>query len=104
MTGCIYIGDILDKGTENLCLYDYIRHASNIILIKGNHEFLCERFLEGKISAELWDVCGERNTRCEVKAAGEEGKEGNALLSYLKERPVENKGRRIFFDAFGISI
>lgn len=80
------LGDILDKGTENLCLYDYIRHAPNIFLIKGNHEFLCERFLEGKISAELWDACGGRNTRCEVEAAGEE--ERNSLTCYLKELPV----------------
>lgn len=80
------LGDILDKGNENLCLCSFVRDTPNICLIKGNHEFLCERYLEGKISGALWDACGGRNTRCEVDRL-EERKRDN-LLCFLKELPI----------------
>ena len=52
------LGDVVDKGDENLCLLNFIRGSENMILIKGNHEYLFERYLQGIISAELWDACG----------------------------------------------
>lgn len=51
------LGDVVDKGEENLRLLDFIRSSENMILIKGNHEYLFERYLQGTISAELWDAC-----------------------------------------------
>ena len=59
-------GDVVDKGDENLRLLDFIRSSENMILIKGNHEYLFERYLQGTISAELWDACGGSVTRAEV--------------------------------------
>ena len=52
------LGDVVDKGSDNLCLLGFIRSMPNIFLIKGNHEYLFERYLQGTVSAELWDACG----------------------------------------------
>ena len=60
------LGDVVDKGDDNLCLLDFIQSSENMILIKGNHEYLFEKYLQGTISAELWDACGGSVTRAEV--------------------------------------
>ena len=60
------LGDAVDKGKENLLVLRYIYCSENICLIKGNHEYLCERYLTGTISGNICDACGGRNTREEV--------------------------------------
>lgn len=80
------LGDVLDKGTENLCLFEFVYNTENICLIKGNHEYLCERYLNGQISAELWDSCGGETTRREVSVLPEEKKQ--ALYYAIKELPI----------------
>ena len=52
------LGDAVDKGKENLWVLRYIYCSENICLIKGNHEYLCERYLTGTISGNIWDACG----------------------------------------------
>lgn len=80
------LGDVIDKGDDNLCLFDFIRCSENIILIKGNHEFLFERYLRGTISAEFWDACGGESTRREADRLPKEKKE--QFLEYLTGLPV----------------
>ena len=60
------LGDAVDKGKENLRVLRHIYCSENICLIKGNHEYLFEKYLQGTISAELWDACGGSVTRAEV--------------------------------------
>lgn len=62
---CI-LGDVVDKGSDNLYLLEFIRHMENVCLIKGNHEYLFERYLQGTITASLWDTCGGSATRSEA--------------------------------------
>ena len=59
---CI-LGDVVDKGSDNLYLLEFIRHMENVCLIKGNHEYLFERYLQGTITSSLWDTCGIRRLR-----------------------------------------
>lgn len=80
------LGDILDKGKENLKLYYFVRDTKNIFWIKGNHEYLCERYLSNEITAELWDACGGENTRQEVDRLSETEKE--ELYQTLKKLPI----------------
>lgn len=80
------LGDIVDKGSDNLCLLGFIRSMSNILLIKGNHEYLFERYLKGTVSAELWDACGGSKTRKEVEGLTEEKK--TDIFEYLRSLPV----------------
>lgn len=80
------LGDIFDKGTENLKIYEFVRNMSNICLIKGNHEFLCERYLNGTISALVWDSCAGINTRREVDALTKEEKK--ELYKFLNNLPI----------------
>lgn len=99
------LGDVVDKGDDNLCLIDFIRCSENMILIKGNHEFLFERYLKGIISAEFWDACGGRSTRKEVDALSEEKKE--QFLMYLRGLPIyeirEINGCQYFFTHSGLN-
>lgn len=92
------LGDAVDKGEENLRILRYIQCSENIFLIKGNHEYLCERYLQGSIGGDLWDACGGRNTRKEVDRLSRE--EGLKFINYLKGLPVYKKikaGEREYF-------
>lgn len=80
------LGDILDKNKENLRLYGFIRNQANILLLKGNHEYLCEQYLEGNISAQIWEACGGKYTIQEVNTLTEEEKK--RLYDYLKQLPL----------------
>lgn len=97
------LGDILDKNKENLCLYSFIRDQGNILLLKGNHEYLCERYLEGSVSAKTWEACGGKYTIQEVNDLTEEA--GKRLYHYLKQLPlylsVKVKGTEYFLTHSG---
>lgn len=97
------LGDAVDKGEDNLCLLDMIRKSSNIILIKGNHEYLFERYLQGIISAEFWDACGGKATRQEADQLMEKKKE--SYLEFLKSLPLYKmlnvKGKNYFLTHSG---
>lgn len=80
------LGDAVDKGEENLCLLDFICKASNICLIKGNHEYLFERYLRGTVTAEMWDACGGVTTRKEVDELSKEKKK--VILKFLEGLPI----------------
>ena len=80
------LGDVLDKGCEHLRMLAFVRENPNMLLIKGNHEYLCERYLAGTVSGELWDKCGGGGTRREVDLLSREEKE--ELLDYLRGLPV----------------
>lgn len=80
------LGDAVDKGKENLCLLDFICKAVNIYLIKGNHEYLFERYLQGTVTAEMWDACGGVTTRKEVDELSKEKKK--VLLKFLECLPI----------------
>ena len=80
------LGDLVDKGPDNLCLLGVVRSMPNICMIKGNHEYLFERYLQGTVSAELWDACGGSTTRKEADGLTEEKRVD--MLEYLKKLPV----------------
>lgn len=75
----------------------------NVCLIKGNHEYLFERYLQGTITASLWDTCGGSATRSEEDSLPEEKK--TELLAYLKALPIYKiitvKGEQYFLTHSG---
>lgn len=83
------LGDAIDKGKENLRLLALIRNTGNITLIKGNHEYLCERYLKGIIGASFWDACGGLSSRKEVDVLSQSEKQD--LIQYLKDLPLYQK-------------
>ncbi|MBS6678106.1 MAG: metallophosphoesterase [Clostridiales bacterium] len=83
------LGDAVDKGKENLRVLRRIYRSENICFIKGNHEYLCERYLTGTISGDIWDACGGRNTREEVDGLTTE--ERMKLRDYLRGLPIYRK-------------
>lgn len=92
------LGDVLDKGGQNLKTLDFIRKNPGMQMIKGNHEYLCERYLKGVITGNLWDRCGGSQTRREVDSLSEEKKE--ELRDYLTHLPIYKKvkaGQKEYF-------
>ena len=80
------LGDIVDKGKENLRLLRFAQYAENVLLLKGNHEYFLERYLKGLISPGLWDACGGEFTRKEVDFLSDEEK--TFLLQYIESLPI----------------
>ena len=80
------LGDVVDKGSDNLCLLGVIRSMPNIFLIKGNHEYLFERYLQGTVTAEMWDACGGASTRREADELPKEKQK--TILKFLEELPI----------------
>lgn len=58
----IYIlGDIIDRGKENIALLEYIMslyESGCASVIKGNHELFLERYLRGELSSKQWSAWG----------------------------------------------
>ena len=87
-TDIMYIlGDVLDRGTENLALLCYVREyidRGSMFLIKGNHELFAEMYLDGRLDAEQWIAWGGKNTLKDIEALGsEEKKELKVFISGL---------------------
>ena len=41
------LGDVIDRGENNLKMLDFCRLEENVTLLKGNHELFMQRYLEG---------------------------------------------------------
>ena len=63
------LGDVLDRGNENLKLLDHVREyidAGNMLLIKGNHELFAQMYLQGRLDPRQWILWGGRQTLTEI--------------------------------------
>lgn len=71
-TDDLYIlGDVIDRGKENLSMLDYVRNNSRMHLIKGNHELFAQMYIEGIIDKRQWTAWGGGPTSDEVDALTE---------------------------------
>ena len=62
------LGDVVDRGTENLKMLEFCRSRSNVILLKGNHELFMQRYLEGSLRlVENWKFWGGDTTLKELE-------------------------------------
>ncbi|MDD2980990.1 MAG: metallophosphoesterase [Hespellia sp.] len=58
------LGDVIDRGTENLKMLDYCMGRKNIILLKGNHEYFLQHMFEDEsFRQQWWDWDGENTIR-----------------------------------------
>lgn len=63
------LGDVLDRGNENLELLKHVRKyidAGKMLLIKGNHELFAQMYLQGRLDARQWILWGGRQTLAEL--------------------------------------
>ncbi|NCC42112.1 MAG: hypothetical protein EOM18_00690 [Clostridia bacterium] len=79
------IGDVLDRGEENLCLLNYVKSTPNIHLIMGNHELFALMYLRGELSGRRWDNMGGTCCRMELDELSEEKRV--ELREYLESLP-----------------
>lgn len=71
------IGDVLDRGKDGIALLNFIRRfiaADRMLLIKGNHEYFAQLFLEGKLSEGQWSRWGGGDTIEDIRKLSEEEK------------------------------
>lgn len=80
------LGDIIDRGIENLEMLKFCMNSSNIALIKGNHEYFMQLYLEdSNLTTSNWSKWGGQNTIEELKNISTEEKE--MFLNYLRSLP-----------------
>ncbi len=92
------IGDLIDRGSDNLLLLNYVRGSDNIVLLKGNHELFAQRYLEGTLARSKWSAWGGSTTLAELDTLKETEKD--QLLTYLRGLPSYAEvevGKETFF-------
>lgn len=80
------LGDIFDKGDKSLEIFDYIRSHKNIILLKGNHEFMFEKYYEDNSNLPLWYGNGGQTTHSQIMQRQYPFEKN--LYKYIKKLPV----------------
>lgn len=61
----IYLGDIIDRGPHSAGVVENIRRRSqthNAMLIRGNHEWMFEAYMDGNLPFERWKSFGGAET------------------------------------------
>ena len=85
----IYIlGDVLDRGSDGIKMLNFINHHAkngSMYLLKGNHEFFAQMYLEGKLSSKQWQKWGGAPTLKEISDLSRDEKA--ELAAYLRGLP-----------------
>ena len=85
------LGDIIDRGTQNVELIEYVRGSDNIVLLKGNHEKMMVDYYENKEDLanwfdNVWIRNGGLKTYTELKRRGKEYTD--SVVEYFKNLPT----------------
>lgn len=85
------LGDIIDRGTQNVELIEYVRCSDNIVLLKGNHEKMMVGYYKNKEEFDnwfdnVWFMNGGLRTHRELKAQGESYI--NTVVEYFDNLPT----------------
>lgn len=93
------LGDVIDRGPDGVALLEEIRRRPNMVLLLGNHEYMCLQYHAPEAAPEdrrRWDRNGNGPTLAGLAALSEG--ERSALLEWLAALPVclelEVEGRR----------
>lgn len=79
-------GDIFDRGTENLAIYETCIQLQNegAIILKGNHEQFVEQCLKEMTTSEIWRTHPSLNLRLWVEKNG-----GATMFDEIKDLQIE---------------
>lgn len=80
------LGDIFDRGEEPIKILEYIWSSKNIFLIKGNHEYMFEKFYEDASNLNLWFSNGGKNTYFNLIDKGQDFMDN--VYRYIKRLPL----------------
>lgn len=84
------IGDLFDRGStsgvEILCnIKEYLQEGS-MVLIKGNHEYFAQQYIEGVITPKRYSLYGGELSMADIDRLSEDVKK--KLYEYLKHLPL----------------
>ena len=101
------LGDVVDRGNENLKMLDFCRSRKNVTLLKGNHELFMQRYLEGSPRLrENWRLWGGGTTLRELEPLPMQKKQ--EYLRFLQELPhyrsLRTGGKDYFLTHSGFSV
>lgn len=83
------IGDLIDRGPKNLEIVDYCRSRDNIIVLKGNHEYMLEMYKRDKNIRRCWLKSGGNLTLEEIeKSYGENSNYEEDLIEWIEKLPL----------------
>lgn len=86
------LGDIIDRGTQNVAVIDYVMENDNVVLLLGNHEYLMLEYYKNKdnyddfVSKINWFRNGGGTTLKELEEKGEEYT--NKVINYFMSLPM----------------
>lgn len=85
------LGDIIDRGTQNVELIEYVRGSDNIVLLKGNHEKMMVDYYKNRESSTVWFkdewiINGGLRTYAELRDEGESYI--NSVVEYFDNLPT----------------
>lgn len=80
------LGDIFDRGEDSIKILEHIWASKNIFLIKGNHEYMFEKYYEDHSNLYLWFSNGGRNTFLELTEKGPDFMD--KVYNYIKKLPL----------------
>ena len=84
------IGDVIDRGEDGIDLLEYIMEKENIILLLGNHEYMCRQFYAIDASQTdmiRWNRNGNEPTLRALKKRSPEQR--NKLLKFIRDLPEQ---------------
>lgn len=79
------LGDVIDRGDQNLEMLEFCMQRENVVLIRGNHEFFMQLVLEGRLRETDWIRFGGRRTLLQLEEISREREE--ALYYFLRGLP-----------------
>lgn len=78
------LGDIIDRGDENIKMIDYVMKHNNIIMLLGNHEYMMLKCYNSKNDSikNVWYNNGGFKTHSELLQLSKEKTKTNSRLFY----------------------
>ena len=85
----IICGDLFDRGSQTVELYNYLKPIRNLVLVKGNHEYLYEELLKKKFP-DSYDFSNHTvDTFCHIAGYSPEVMTGDYWYKLGEESPYD---------------
>lgn len=79
------LGDVIDRGHQNVEMLQFCRDTEHVVLLKGNHEYFMELAEKDRLFERQWRAYGGRNTLYQLGRIPAEERSG--LQDYVRSLP-----------------
>ncbi|MGL4107294.1 metallophosphoesterase family protein [Clostridium sp. LP20] len=83
------LGDLIDRGPQGIKLIEYCRNNPNIIVLKGNHEYMLETYKRDEQMNKCWLRSGGLDTLDELESNyGANSEYEKDIISWIEKLPL----------------